>query len=297
MEFGKVSPGELDSINFQLKEEPTTNQLIFGNKRASSTKFFIGCSKWGREEWVGKIYPPGTRERNFLQHYIEHFNSIELNATHYKIIGEKGILRWAEKAKGLDFRFCPKMYQGITHKGKLNDKKFYTNEFLRGIAAFQENLGPIFIQLSEKFSPKRKDELFAYLRLLPQGYCFFVELRHHTWFDNKEVFDELIDFLSSINMGFVITDTADRRDCVHMQLTIPKALIRFAGNDLHPTDFQRIDEWINRFKLWMDLGLEELYFFVHMQNETFTPDLVSYLVDKVNKHLKLGLLKPKFLSV
>ena len=35
-----------------------------------------------------------------------------------------------------------------------------------------------------------------------------------------------------MNMGIVITDTAGRRDCAHMNLTIPKAFIRYVGNSL-----------------------------------------------------------------
>ena len=107
-------------------------------------KVYLGCAKWGRTEWVGKIYPPKTKEKDFLQHYVEHYNSIELNATHYKIYGENGIRKWAEKAKGKDFVFCPKMYQGVTHRGSLKGKDFITNEFFRGIVAFEKHLGPIF---------------------------------------------------------------------------------------------------------------------------------------------------------
>lgn len=59
------------------------------------------------------------------------------------------------------------MYQGVTHRGSLKGKNFITNEFFRGIMAFEEYLGPIFIQVSETFSPKRKDELFEFLKSLP----------------------------------------------------------------------------------------------------------------------------------
>jgi uncharacterized protein YecE (DUF72 family) len=52
------------------------------------------------------------------------------------------------------------MYQGITHRGSLKGKNFITNEFFRGITAFGNYLGLLFIQVSDTFSPKRKDELF-----------------------------------------------------------------------------------------------------------------------------------------
>ena len=127
----------------------------------------------GKEEWVGKIYPLKTKEKNFLQHYVEHYNAIELNATHYKIYGEPGIRKWADKAKGKDFLFCPKMYQGLTHRGKLKGKHPLLNEFFRGIVAFEKHLGPIFVQVSDTFSPKRKQELFDFLLTCPKTCSFF----------------------------------------------------------------------------------------------------------------------------
>jgi len=94
----------------------------------------------------------------------------------------------------------------------------------------------------------------------------------------------------------VITDTAGRRDCAHMNLTIPKAFIRYVGNSLHPTDYTRTDVWIDRMKYWLDKGLEELYFFMHMHDEATSPELTVYLVDKMNVACGLNLIKPKFIE-
>jgi uncharacterized protein YecE (DUF72 family) len=295
MEFGRVLENELDKINFSLPAEPAENKLILGGKK-KNPKVYIGCAKWGRTEWVGKIYPLKTKEKDFLNHYVEHYNCIELNATHYKIYGPAGIAKWAEKAKGKDFLFCPKMYQGVTHRGSLKGKEFISGEFLRGVAAFKEHLGPIFVQVSDTFSPKRKHELFDYLGTLPKDMQFFLEVRHPEWFSNKAISKELFQTLSSLNMGAVITDTAGRRDCAHMHLTVPKAFIRYVGNSLHPTDFTRTDAWIERMKLWLDKGMEELYFFMHMHDEAYSPELTVYLVDKMNAACGLNLQKPKFVN-
>jgi uncharacterized protein YecE (DUF72 family) len=64
------------------------------------------------------------------------------------------------------------MYKGVTHFGKLTDKDFLTTEFLRGVLAFKEHLGPIFIQVSDAYSPRRRDELFEFLNSLPTGVQF-----------------------------------------------------------------------------------------------------------------------------
>jgi uncharacterized protein YecE (DUF72 family) len=296
MEFGRVPEAELNSVNFSLPAEPAWNKDILKGKPAKKAKVYLGCAKWGRPEWVGKIYPLKTKEKDFLQHYVQHYNSIELNATHYRIWGEAGIKKWADKAKGMDFKFCPKMYQGVTHRGSLTGKEFVTNEFFRGIVAFGEHLGPIFVQVSDSFSPKRKAELFTYLGSLPKDLQFFLEVRHPDWFAKPAIQQELFETLRSMNMGAVITDTAGRRDCAHMHLTIPKAFIRYVGNSLHPSDHTRCDAWVKRMKYWLDKGIEELYFFMHMHDEATSPELTVYLVDKMNKECGLDLIKPKFID-
>lgn len=296
MEFGRVPESELNNIDFSLPAEPSPNKKVLKGKPVKNAKVYIGCAKWGRTEWVGKIYPPKTKEKDFLQHYVQHYNCIELNATHYKVYGETGIRKWAEKAIGKDFLFCPKMYQGVTHRGSLKGKEFITNEFFRGIVAFEKHLGPIFVQVSDSFSPKRKDELFAYLRSLPADLQFFLEVRHPDWFAKEKDREEMFAFLQENNMGAVITDTAGRRDCAHMRLTIPKAFIRYVGNSLHSSDYTRTDVWIERMKYWMDKGLEELYFFMHMHDEATSPELTVYLVDKMNAACGLNLIKPVFID-
>ncbi|MBI5857880.1 MAG: DUF72 domain-containing protein [Sphingobacteriales bacterium] len=296
MDFGRVPEETLNNIDFSLPAEPAGNKNILPGKPLKDAKVYVGCAKWGRPEWVGKIYPLKTKEKDFLQHYVKHYNSIELNATHYRIWGEAGIKKWAEKARGLDFKFCPKMYQGVTHRGSLSGKDFLVNEFFRGIVAFGEHLGPIFVQVSDSFSPNRKKELFNFLTSLPKDLQFFLEIRHPGWFAKTEVFAEMLQQLKEMKMGIVITDTAGRRDCAHMHLTLPKAFIRYVGNSLHASDYTRTDVWIKRMKYWLDKGMEELYFFMHMHDEATSPELTVYLVDKMNKEMGLNLIKPAFIN-
>jgi len=296
MEFGRVPESELDSIDFSLQPEPEWNKQLLKGKPFSNARVYLGCAKWGRPEWVGKIYPPKTKEKDFLQHYVHHYNSIELNATHYRIWGEAGIKKWADKAKGLDFKFCPKMYQGVTHRGSLAGKDFLVNEFFRGIAAFGEHLGPVFVQVSDSYSPNRKKELFDFLASLPKDIQFFLEVRHPAWFAQAEVFNEMLQRLEEMKIGIVITDTAGRRDCAHMHLTLPKTFIRYVGNSLHTSDYTRCDAWIQRMKYWLDKGVEELYFFMHMHDEVTSPELTVYLVNKMNAACGLNLIKPQFVN-
>ncbi len=296
MEFGRVVEQDLNNINFCLPIEPAFNKTVLSGMIEADAKVYVGCAKWGREEWVGKIYPPKTKDKDFLQHYVQHYNSIELNATHYKVYDELAIKKWAEKAEGKQFLFCPKMYKGVTHFGSLKAKENITDEFLKGVMAFDKNLGPIFIQVSETFSPNRKQELFDYLKKLPTDLQFFVEVRHPDWFLKEDIQQELMTTLAVMNIGIVITDTAGRRDCAHMYLTVPKIFIRYVGNSLHPSDYTRCDAWVKRMKYWLDNGLQEIYFFMHMHDEATSPELTVYLIDKMNTELGLNLIKPTFVT-
>jgi len=293
MDFGRVPENELNKIDFNLPPEPPGNKLVLKGKKAKSPEVYIGCAKWGRKEWIGKIYPKGTKEANFLDEYVKHYNSIELNATHYKLYKSADLQKWIDKVGDKNFKFSPKVYQGISHFGSFKDKQFLTDTFLEGIVAFGKHLGPIFLQVSDKFGPKRKEELFDYLGSLPKDVQFFLEVRHPDWF-LKPTSEELFQNLKKLKIGAVITDTAGRRDCCHMHLTIPKTFIRYVGNSLHKTDFPRIDGWVERMKYWLDNGIEEINFFMHMHDEATSPELTVYLVDKLNKECGLNLIRPKF---
>jgi uncharacterized protein YecE (DUF72 family) len=80
----------------------------------------------------------------------------------------------------------------------------------------------------------------------------------------------------------VITDTAGRFDVIHQRLTTKTAFIRFTANDLHPTDYQRLDKWILRVNNWTSNGLEHLYFFMHTPNKCLCPQLVQYFIQGLN---------------
>ncbi|HEY4150831.1 MAG TPA: DUF72 domain-containing protein, partial [Chitinophagaceae bacterium] len=281
MEFGRIPGKELEKTDFSLPPEPAANGLVLKSPVAHP-KVYLGCTSWGRKEWIGKMYPKGTKDVHFLEHYVKYYNSVELNATHYQVYGPEAIGKWAAKAAGRDFKFCPKVPKVISHDSLFNNADELTTAFLEGIRAFGEHLGPIFLQVSEKYHPKQRDNLFKYLHRLPADLQFFLEARHPDWFADAGLRKELFDTLRSLKIGAVITDTAGRRDVAHMELTIPKAFIRYVGNSLHPTDYTRTDAWVERIRYWLEHGLGELYFFMHMHDEATVPELSVHLVDRLN---------------
>ena len=291
MDFGHIAYNRLETVDFSLPPEPVTNGLVLCGQCASHPKVYVGCPRWGVKEWVGKLYPKGIKDAQFLDEYVKHFNCIELNSTFYNLYDEALLAKWAGKAQQRDFLFLPKVFQGISHEGRLADKQPLTHVFVRSIAALGEHLGPAFLQLSDGFGPQRKKELHDYLQAWPKSISLFVELRHADWFQPQEL-EALTEMLRSLNKGFMITDTAGRRDVCHMHLTGPKAMIRFVANNLHPTDHPRIDAWVKRIAYWLENGLEELYFIVHMDQEKHSPELAGYLIDRLNETCGLALKKP-----
>jgi uncharacterized protein YecE (DUF72 family) len=293
MEFGRIPVNELDTIKFALPPEPADNNKVLpGVPNPNGCKFYLGMPRWGGVQWVNKIYPARVKEKEFLEHYIKHFNSVELNATHYKIYREEEIKNWTHRTAGKEFKFCPKHYKGVTHFGNLKGKQAVQQEYLDGIRSFGTQLGAIFIQLSDSFAPIRIKELIDYLDTLPSDLPFFLELRHALWFANNDIFRELTER----NLGAVITDTAGRRDCVHMNLTVPKIFVRFVGNDLHDTDYGRINQWATRINGWQEKGLQEVYFFIHSKGERESLDLAKYAIDQLNQICNANLKPLKFIE-
>jgi uncharacterized protein YecE (DUF72 family) len=291
MDFGRVSTAMLDKIDFSLLREPEANRQILSGQKAASRNAHIGCPRWGVKDWLGKLYPKGTKDSHFLDEYVKQFNCIELNSTFYNLYDETAIAKWAEKAGDRDFLFCPKVYQGISHEGELTEKVPLMHAFEKSIAAFGAHLGPAFLQLNDAFGPGRKKELQYFVHALPTGMQLFVEVRHPAWFDEKEM-EWLVDMLHPVAKGLVITDTPGRRDVCHMRLSVPKAFVRFVSYNLHPTDYKRLDEWIERVGYWLDNGLEDLYFIIHMHEEAHSPELSGYFIDKLNQRCGLKLKKP-----
>lgn len=296
MEFGRVTPNQLKKIDFTLPPEPAYNKKVLPGKKNSNPSVYVGCAKWGRKEWVGKIYPPGTPEKKYLEHYVQHYNSIELNATTYKMPTPPQVKSWSEKAGDNEFIFCPKLVKYIVPNGNLSRELEFTNTYLKAVKEFGKHLGPNFLMLPENYAPVKKEGLIDYLKSFPPGAPLFIEFRHPGWFSDKKIQQDIFDVLKRLKIGTVITDTAGRRDCCHMHLTLPKAFIRFVGNSLHTTDYSRLDAWVKRIKIWIDNGLQEIYFFMHMHDEAKSPELTVYLVDKLNKECKLNIIRPTFVK-
>ena len=298
MEFGRVLTEELPGVNFTLPADPEiTIRTLRASKNAHPLQVHVGCAKWGRKEWLGKIYPPKTKDANFLDEYVKHFDCIELNATFYNTYPPETIAKWKEKASvNPGFKFCPKFSQSISHIRRLKNAEEITTKYYEGIMAFGDQLGPLFLQVGDNFTPKSLPDLKLYLENLPKDIPVFLELRHKEWFANPETRSTIFNLLHDLKIGAVITDASGRRDVVHMELPTPHAFIRFVGNSLHATDYLRIDEWVERIKQWQEMGLQSVWFFMHQHDERYSPELADYVSEQLNLKLELSLMRPQFLD-
>ncbi|MEO1022379.1 MAG: DUF72 domain-containing protein [Bacteroidota bacterium] len=276
MKFGKVDQPEL--IDFTLPpDHPDTAGILAKGTTPLSTAY-VGCAKWNRADLKG-FYPRGTKDE--LSYYSTQFNSIELNATFYNLYGEEQIKTWCDKTPET-FRFFPKVNQRVSHFGRLKNVDALVDDIANSMRAFGDRMGMMFLQLHNNFGPKDMARVRRFAEIWPKDIPLAVELRHTDWFNDEVVANEIYQLFEQHNIANIITDTAGRRDLLHMRLTTPIAFIRYVGAN-HESDYPRLDHWLERILEWKEQGLEQLYFFVHQNTEKESPLLSTYFIEKLNK--------------
>ncbi len=268
MEFGKVDAPE--RIDFSLPDDPPENAPLLAAAGPAPKTLYTGATGWSVRKWVGILYPKGTRPGDYLQHYSRQFNTIEFNTTFYRLPDAALVERWLAAAAE-DFRFCPKVWQAISHGNNLGLGQGLPAQMAEALSHFREKLGTCFLQLPPAFGPTP-----ANVALLERFFDSFslpvaVEFRHPDWFLGGEHARRTFQLMTHYGVSTVITDVAGRRDVCHMRLTHPSVLIRFVGNSHPPTDGQRLDAWAERLQRWFEAGLHEAFFFIHQPEDIDVP--------------------------
>ncbi|MBE8720496.1 DUF72 domain-containing protein [Sphingobacterium pedocola] len=276
MKFGQVE--DPSTIDFSIPETPKeTIALLKKAASKSAMEVYVGCAKWNKADLKG-FYPRGTKDE--LLYYSNQFNAIELNATFYNSPSKQQVETWKEKTpKG--FKFFPKIPQSISHFSRLLNTDEKVKNFVDSTVLFDEKLGMAFLQLIDNYKPKDFDRLEHFLTHFPAGYPLAVEVRNEEWFSNPEVAKKFYKLLEKTKTTNVIVDTAGRRDMMHMRLTTPTAFVRYVGAN-HPSDYTRLEEWVEVIKAWKDVGLRHLYFFIHQNVELESPLLAAHFIKKLN---------------
>jgi uncharacterized protein YecE (DUF72 family) len=284
MKFGKLT--NIEDVDFRLPPDPAINtQVLESNPHQSiPSKIYLGCTGWNMKDWVGAVYPKGTKTKDFLKAYSQQFNTIELNTTHYRIPSLEIIHKWYNESKP-DFRFCPKIPQSISHSRNLGLGTELIPAFSMAIEELKEKLGCCFMQLPPYFDTSRLSVLKNFIKAFPSHIPLAIEVRHESWFQSEANKNALFDLLTDNGLAAVITDVAGRRDVLHMGITSPITMIRFVGNGLHATDYSRADEWVQRLKSWVGPGLHEVYLFPHEPDNVLAPQMAAYFLAQINKHI------------
>jgi uncharacterized protein YecE (DUF72 family) len=141
----------------------------------------IGCSGWNYAHWRGLVYPDGLPASRWLEHYATLFDTVEVNATFYRLPKRDAVANWVERSpEGFLFAIKASRYQ--THIKRLRDLAEHVVKLLDPLEPLLSSpkMGPLLWQLPENF--RRDDErLAAALADFPPLRCC-VEFRHASWF-------------------------------------------------------------------------------------------------------------------
>lgn len=288
MQFGKVLNPSL--IDFTLPpDHPETKQVLNAYPPTNTLDIYVGCPRWNRNDLKG-FYPKGVKDE--LAYYSTQLNSIELNSTFYNIPSVCQIATWRDKTPD-SFKFFPKLPKVISHDNRLMNVKELTIQFCDIISSFEEKLGTVFLQLHENFSPKEFYALQTMLEEFPETIPLAVEIRNGQWFSDRHIFEKYTSLLEKLNVTNIITDTAGRRDLLHMRLTSAHAFVRFVGARHEESDISRLNDWVQRIKQWHSEGLQKLYFFIHQNADSEAPEMAVHFIRELNRVMNLQLHVPE----
>jgi uncharacterized protein YecE (DUF72 family) len=206
----------------------------------------IGCSGWVYDHWRDRVYPDGLPQRRWLEHYATLFDTVEVNATFYRLPRRDTVAAWVEGTPA-GFVFAVKASRYLTHVKRLRDLGRGLERFYACIEPLvgSPKLGPVLWQLPENFH--RDDERLAgALERLPPGrHCF--EFRHESWFR-----PDVYGLLREHGAALVVGDTPARPFQAH-ELTADWAFVRFhqgrRGRRGNYSD-RELAGWAERLAAW-----------------------------------------------
>lgn len=188
----------------------------------------VGLSGYSYKPWQGegRFYPKELKQKEFLRYYSEHYDSVEMDGTWYRMPTEAGVEAWLSGSPE-NFKYCFKLHRNITHIRRLKPEGLESLQFmLKRLAPLLKagKMGPMLVQLPPNL--KRDDERLASffdeaprtVEGLPVQYA--IEFRHESW--NS---DEVEAILREKQVAWVAAETDDTAaqkrltsDCVYARL-------------------------------------------------------------------------------
>ncbi len=161
----------------------------------------IGTSGYSFADWVGPFYPKGIEKGKMLDFYVNHFDTVEINSTYYRI-PHPAVMAKIEQKTPDHFEFMVKVPQALTHK---------RNDIERAVAEYKECLKPmeesgklkgVLAQFPYSFKFNQSNlEYIKTCREMLAPHRLFVEFRHNGWV-NRIMYDALKDS----DIGYVSVD-------------------------------------------------------------------------------------------
>jgi uncharacterized protein YecE (DUF72 family) len=149
---------------------------------------WVGTSGYNYPEWRGTFYPPKLAAAKMLPFYAEHFSTVEINNTFYRMPNEKVLGDWSAATPDT-FKLTLKAPKRITHDARLRDCGDAARYFFDTAAKLGPKLGVLLFQLPPYFR-RDLEVLDEFLALFPDGVRAAFEFRHASWFD-EEVYARL----------------------------------------------------------------------------------------------------------
>ncbi len=161
----------------------------------------VGTSGWVYGDWRDRFYPRGVAQRRWLEYYAERFDTVELNATTYRLPSPAQASAWCAKVPA-NFRFTVKLSRLITHRRDLPPRvdDFIRNYFDRTACFDPEKVAQILIQFPP-YLERDDGRLSSFIAKLPREYRYVVEFRNATWFEPS-----VRDLLAWQGVAFCIHD-------------------------------------------------------------------------------------------
>lgn len=156
-------------------------------------ELYLGTGGYTNPDWLGLLYPQGTKQGDFLGIYSRHFNAVELNSSFYAIPGIKafeGMLRKSEAR----VRFAVKAHRSMTHDRNATEDDFARLEESVAPLRSAGMLGPFLVQFPYSFhrTPANRRYLKELVDRL-EGERLAVEFRNQAWHvdEVREAFEAL----------------------------------------------------------------------------------------------------------
>ena len=151
---------------------------------------WIGTSGWQYAHWRELFYPHGLPQRLWLEHFAEHFATVEVNNAFYRLPDRAVFEGWRDRTPD-DFLVAVKASRYLTHIKRLQDPAEPVARLMDRAAGLGAKLGPVLLQLPPNL-PADVDRLTTTLACFPPGVRVAVEPRHPSWWTD-DVRDALTD--------------------------------------------------------------------------------------------------------